>query len=157
ASTTVSNLSPGTYQFLLTAWDNYWVPGSDIVVVTVGGASSSNKAPVANAGNNMAVTYPNNSVSLIGTGSYDPDGSITAYSWTKVSGPAQGTISNGTGATATASNLAPGVYKFQLTVTDNAGATNAASVTVTVNQPPVAVAGSGVYITLPTNSVNLVG
>lgn len=156
ASTTVSNLAPGTYQFLLTAWDNYWVPASGKVTVTVG-TSSSNTPPVANAGNNIAITYPNNTVSLVGTGSYDPNGTIVSYAWTKVSGPNQGTINNANGATATAVNLAPGTYKFQLTVTDNGGATNSATVTVFINQPPVAVAGPNVNLTLPTNSTYLIG
>ncbi len=67
--------------------------------------------------------------------SSDPDGSISAYSWTF-----------GDGATSTAQNpsytyAGGGTYTVTLTVTDNQGATNSLSHTVTVtapNQPPVA-------------------
>ena len=67
--------------------------------------------------------------------SSDPDGSISAYSWTF-----------GDGSTSTIQNpshtyAAAGTYTVAFTVTDNQGATNSVSHTVTVtsgNQPPVA-------------------
>jgi len=67
--------------------------------------------------------------------SSDPDGTISAYSWTF-----------GDGGTSTAQNpsrtyATAGTFTVTLTVTDNQGATNAVSHTVTVtapNQPPVA-------------------
>jgi PKD repeat protein len=58
-------------------------------------------------------------------------------------------------AQATASYYGTGAYPATLTVTDNAGLTNTAAVTVTVNQgaPPVAEAGSGVTLG-EANAVN---
>src|SRR2546427_118183 len=64
--------------------------------------------------------------------SSDPDGSIASYSWTF-----------GDGATAAVQNpshsyATGGTYTVALTVTDNLGATNTTSKSVTVNRPPVA-------------------
>src|SRR5580765_7173100 len=53
-----------------------------------------NVLPVGNAGPDQTITIPINSVMLNGSGSYDPDGSIMAYNWTKIGGPAQYTIAN---------------------------------------------------------------
>src|SRR6185503_20249396 len=60
-------------------------------------------------------------------------------------------------------NLAPGIYQFELKVTDNGGLTAKDTIQVTVdavvtnNHPPVANAGADQTITLPTNSVSLDG
>ncbi len=64
----------------------------------------------------------------------DPGGSITAYSWTKVSGRG-GTITSPSAASTTVTGLAQGTYVFRLTVTDNGspGLTGSDDVTVTVN------------------------
>lgn len=121
-----------------------------------------NQSPIANAGAPQTVTLPANSVTLTGTGS-DPDGSISAYAWTKISGPSQFNIASPSQAQTVISNLVQGSYQFQLRVTDNAGATGTSNVTITVNpataanQPPVANAGADRVITLPVNSVNLSG
>jgi hypothetical protein len=61
---------------------------------------------------------PLNVVTLTGTGT-DADGSIAAYSWTKIAGPGAGTITSPTAAQTTVSALAQGVYSFELKVTDN--------------------------------------
>src|SRR6476661_4575316 len=85
ASTTISGLTQGSYIFRLTVTDNAGATGFDDVAVTVNAAP--NQSPTANAGTDKTITLPTNSVSLTGSGS-DPDGSITAYAWTKVSGGA---------------------------------------------------------------------
>jgi parallel beta-helix repeat protein len=119
-----------------------------------------NKKPVANAGGNKVITLPTNSVVLSGSGN-DPDGRITNYQWTKVSGPTSFNIATPTAGTTTVTGLVQGIYVFQLRVTDNKGATATATVQVTVNaainQLPIADAGINQTITLPTNSVNLNG
>ncbi|MGZ3849693.1 MAG: PKD domain-containing protein, partial [Flavisolibacter sp.] len=90
-----------------------------------------NKPPVVNAGANQTITLPTSSVTLSGSAS-DPDGTIAAYQWTKVSG---GNVSFGSPAavSTTVSGLAQGSYIFRLTATDNSGASAYADVTVTVN------------------------
>ena len=77
------------------------------------------------------------------------------YSWTKISGPASGTITNSSSAATTVTGLTQGVYQFQLKVTDNNGATAIDTVQVTVNAaniPPTANAGTDQTIKLPTNT-----
>ncbi len=115
-------------------------------------SATTGQAPVANAGANQTITLPSNSVTLDGSGSKDADGTITTYAWTKVSGPAQGTISSASSMSTTATNLAQGTYIFQLTVTDNSNFTGSDSVTITVNgvanQLPVANAGANQTISL---------
>lgn len=162
ATANLSNLVQGTYVFQLTVTDNRGGTGVASVTITVNQAP--NVAPVANAGSNQTITLPTNSVTLSGAGSTDSDGSIVTYAWAKVAGPATGTINNPGSVTTNFSGLVAGTYTVQLTVTDNRGGTNSATVQVTVNPavvppnlPPVANAGSNQSITLPTNSVSVSG
>jgi hypothetical protein len=83
----------------------------------IGAYESTFRPPVANAGADQTVTLPNDAT-LTGSGT-DPDGTIAAFSWTKLSGPASGLIENPNAASTTVSNLAEGTYMFRLTVTDN--------------------------------------
>jgi hypothetical protein len=161
ASVTVSDLIAGTYVFRLTVRDNSNATSTDDVTVTVNTAAPSNIPPVANAGPNRTITLPTNSSGLNGSSSYDPDGTITSYQWSQVSGPNTATFSSTTAASVTVSNLVAGTYTFRLTVRDNNNATSTDDVTVIVNPPvnvpPVANAGPNRTITLPTNTSNLNG
>lgn len=159
ASTVLNGLSQGIYQFDLRVTDNSGGVAHDVVQVTVNAA---NVPPTANAGSNQTITLPTNSVTLVGSGS-DPDGSIASYAWTKISGPATFTIVSPTSSTTNVTGLVAGTYVFQLTVTDNQGATGSSTVQVLVNpspppnQPPVVNAGTDKSIVLPTNSITQVG
>jgi MYXO-CTERM domain-containing protein len=98
---------------------------------------ASNQPPVANAGGpySAAVGAP---VSLDGSASRDPDGSIASYAWNFGNG------STGSGVAPSATYATAGTFTVTLTVTDNGGATSQATTTVTVTtntQPPVANAG----------------
>jgi 5-hydroxyisourate hydrolase-like protein (transthyretin family)/predicted esterase len=138
AQTQVNDLEQGTYVFRLTVMDNSGATASADVTVTVN-ATATNQPPTANAGANQTITLPTNSATLTGSGS-DPDGTIASYAWTKISGPAGGTITSPTQASTTVTNLTEGTYTFRLTVTDNGGATATSDVTITVNAattPPV--------------------
>jgi hypothetical protein len=84
------------------------------------------------AGSDQSITLPANAVSLTGSGA-DTDGSIASYAWTKVSGPASGVIGSPSQASTQVTGLVQGTYIFQLTVTDNAGATASDDVMITVN------------------------
>ncbi len=121
--------------------------------------TAANQAPVASAGADKAITLPTSSTTLTGTAT-DSDGTIASYTWTKVSGSAA-TLTNASTATLSVSALVAGTYTFRLTVTDNAGATAADDVVLTVNPAPnvapVASAGADKAITLPTSSTTLTG
>ena len=167
-STTVNGLIQGIYTFELTVTDDKGAMGKDTVQVKVNAepstTTSGNKAPAANAGEDQTITLPVNSVQLSGSGS-DVDGKITAYAWTKVSGPSTFSLINSSSAIATVSNLLEGVYKFQIEVTDDKGASARdtmqvkvnAPTTTSVNKAPTANAGEDHSITLPVNSVQLSG
>ncbi len=157
AATTVTGMVQGTYKFELTVTDNSGATGKDTMQVTVNAAG--NIAPIANAGPDQSINLPTNSVSLSGSGT-DPDGTISSYSWVKISGPAA-TITNANAAATTVTALIQGTYKFELTVSDNSGATGKDTMQVIVNAAgniaPVANAGPDQSITLPTNVVILSG
>lgn len=157
--TNITGLSAGNYIFELTVTDNDNATASARVTVTV---SPANKPPVADAGNNTSITLPANSAQLDGSASKDADGSIADYSWTKISGPAGGTIANPDAAKTTVSGLLAGTYVFELTVQDDDKATGSDRVTIVVirpaaNKPPTANAGSDITITLPVSTVHLDG
>ncbi|NII27411.1 hypothetical protein HB364_20140 [Pseudoflavitalea sp. X16] len=159
ATTALTNLAAGAYIFRLKVTDDKGAIHEDDVTVTVNAAA--NQSPVANAGTDITLTLPVNSTTLNGSASKDPDGSIAAYAWSKVSGPTQFTIASPAAATTALTNLVAGVYVFRLKVTDSKGATHQDDVTVTVsdvaNKPPVANAGSDVVISLPVNVTVLNG
>lgn len=137
---TFSSLVQGTYTFLLYATDNQGAGcAPSTMTVTVNAAVAVNQAPTANAGVDQTITLPTNGVSLSGSGN-DPDGSITAYAWTKTGGPASGSITNASSASTPVTGLVAGVYTFHLVVTDNGtpGLTGSDDMVVTVNAAPVA-------------------
>ncbi len=159
ANITVSNLVQGVYSYRLTVTDNLGATATDQVTVTV--ATAVNTAPSANAGSDISITLPVNSVTLTGAASADANGTITGYLWKQVSGPAQATIAVSSAVTAVVSNLQEGVYYFSLTVTDNDGATDTDTVKVTVNaisnQAPVAHAGANQTVVKPDDLAPLNG
>src|SRR5215217_4301948 len=157
ASTTINGLAQGSYTFRLTVTDNQGATGTSDVNVTVNAAA--NQSPSANAGTDQAITLPNSSVSLSGSGS-DPDGFIASYSWSKIAG-GTANINSPSSASTTITGLVQGSYTFRLTVSDNNGAQATDDVVINVsaaaNQSPIVNAGSDQTITLPTSSVTLNG
>jgi hypothetical protein len=122
-----------------------------------------NKPPIAIAGPDRVIALPTDSVLLDGSASSDPDGKISSYLWTKISGPVSFALSNATAVTMVVKNLVTGVYQFELMVTDNGGLSATDTVQIFVNKPaqsnraPVANAGADQAITWPTNAVILNG
>ncbi|MFM9909764.1 MAG: PKD domain-containing protein [Chitinophagaceae bacterium] len=164
-SASISNLVQGTYSFQLEVTDNLGATSTDVVLVTVQSAvPPPNQAPIANAGNDVSITLPSNNTTLSGGASIDPDGIIATYNWSKISGPAQYTITNGGTVSPLISNLVQGTYSFQLEVTDNLGALATDIVVIVVqpaipppNQAPIANAGADFSVSLPNPSIYLNG
>ena len=125
AATTVTGLSTGVYVFTLTVTDNHGLTATSPVTITV------IAAPVAEPGPDQTISTT--STTLNAASSYSPNGSITAFNWSQVGGPAA-VIANANTATPMVSNLIMGSsYTFQLTVTDVVGASNSATTGVTVS------------------------
>jgi hypothetical protein len=129
----MSNLVAGTYVFRLTVTDDKGASGSDdVTVLVLDSTSPGNQAPVANAGTDVTVQLPTAGITLDGSASYDADGKIVSYKWTKISGPSQFTLLTPSSPTTVLNNMVTGTYIFRLTVTDDKGATGTDTVTVTV-------------------------
>ena len=92
-----------------------------------------NQPPIANAGPDQTVTDNDNNgseiVTLDGSSSLDPDGSIVSYIWSEEGNQ----IATGVNPVIT---LSVGVHNIDLTVTDDLGATDTDQVIITVNPPP---------------------
>ena len=87
-----------------------------------------NNAPVADAGPDQ-IGVPAGTITLDGSGSYDPDGDPITYQWVQTAGP-QVALSAPTAAKTTFSAATGTNYAFRLTVTDNFGAHSSASTMV---------------------------
>jgi len=83
-----------------------------------GCATKNNKPPIAIAGPDQVITLPADSVLLDGSNSSDPDGMISSYLWTKISGPSSFTILKPTDSITRVKTLVVGTYQFELKVTD---------------------------------------
>jgi hypothetical protein len=77
-----------------------------------------NLPPIASAGDDQVITLPEDSVTLDGSASTDPDGTIATYEWTRLSGPDTHTIADPDAAKTSVNGLTEGTYLFELKVTD---------------------------------------
>jgi hypothetical protein len=134
--TIVRDLGTGVYQFELMVKDNVGLAGQDTVQIIVKDGSQPNRPPVANAGPDQTIVLPTNSVTLNGSGSSDPDNSITNYAWIKISGPPSYNIVNANAVQTHVNNLTQGLYLFELKVTDSGGLISRDTVSVSVVQIP---------------------
>lgn len=131
-----------------------------LLLASLNGIGQNAKPSVA-AGNNVTITLPTSTVSLVGK-ACDADGSISTYRWTGNAGA----ITSPNSASTTVTGLsAAGNYVFKLKATDNSGLTDSSSITVVVNpalpptnnKAPRSYAGTDMDIVLPANSVSLTG
>ncbi len=94
--------------------------------------SSVNRAPVANAGPDQVITLPDDSTTLSGSSSSDPDNNVLTYAWSKLSGPVSNTIYNSRSVQTHVGDLEEGVYQFELVVLDPGGLSDRDTIMVTV-------------------------
>jgi gliding motility-associated-like protein len=152
----VTGLVEGTYVFELQVTDAEGFDFDEVMVTVL--PQTVNRNPTANAGSDQNITLPTNSAILNGIGT-DPDGTITAYNWIKISGPSC-TLTGANTSKLTLTDLLEGAYVFQLTVTDDRSATASDQVQVTVspdgvNEVPVVSAGAQKTIFLPTDWLDI--
>ena len=74
--------------------------------------------PNANAGNDLSLVLPNNSVTLDGSLSNDPEGETISFSWNQIYGSSAVIFDDNSSIMPTISNLVEGVYKCELTISD---------------------------------------
>jgi hypothetical protein len=122
-----------------------------------------NESPVAVAGADQEIVLPIDSTLLDGLASFDADGKIAAWKWSKIEGPANPQIRSANSARTMVKDLTRGVYLFELQVTDDKGASARDTVKISVNsavsnnKPPVACVGDDQVIELPANTAILDG
>ncbi len=95
--------------------------------------NAGNSIPTANAGGDQTKYLSSTNTTTINGSGTDSDGSITKYTWTKLSGPAA-TLSGNTTAKLKVSGLKEGTYYFRLQVTDDKGNTDSDYVRVIVKK-----------------------
>jgi len=139
-TTYIKDFVSGTYLFQLMATDDKGAVGTKTIqlIVTVTTIVSGNLPPVVNAGPDQTVTLAKATDSLRLTGSAtDPDGTVVSYLWSQVSGPNTPTITSPGSPSSYVKGFVTGTYVFQLTATDNKGATGVKTVQLIVTVPSV--------------------
>lgn len=165
SQTDVKDMEQGIYIFELSVTDDKGSIARDTVQVTVNAAPPPpNKPPVADAGKDETIVMSfvtATSAILDGSNSKDEDGSIVAFKWNQLSGSTVN-ISSPSLVQTVVTGFQPGIYEFELIVTDNDGASASDKVVITVipppNKPPVADAGPDQSVTItPNGSITLNG
>jgi len=95
-----------------------------------------NVAPIAAAGDDRVVRF-NDTITLDGSESNDPDGTIVSYVWTQVSGTSVSLSATDQAVVTFTSADAVSEYSFELVVTDDLDAVGKDTVTIYVNPSPV--------------------
>lgn len=154
----VSNMVVGDYTFVLKVTDTGGQTASSSVTVVV--QPEKNAPPVAFAGSDKDLVFPDDSTVLDASASRD-DQKIVSYHWEQSSGPRQAEMSGVNDKVVTVKKLLEGHYVFKLTVTDDKGLTGSDTVAVNVkkdiNKPPIANAGPDVTVHLPNRAAELDG
>ncbi len=136
----IVRLPVGITTVVLTVTDDQGATASDTVIVTI---SAKNQAPIAKAGEPQTISDEDGNgqviVTLDGSASADPDGTITSYTWYD---SRNRQIASGASASIT---LDTGRWTIYLKVTDDQGAIATDSTTITINPAtpkPLGIAGN---------------
>jgi len=132
ATTQVTGLSTGTYQFTLLLTDNNTGTWQDTVTVVVGGTVFT-PPTVTNSGN-QTLLLPTNSTTISATVT-PHSATITSTTWTKLQGPAAGVITTPGNPTTTVTGLVAGSYTFRMTAVDSNAQMTTSDLIITVTTP----------------------
>ncbi|XP_063984178.1 dyslexia-associated protein KIAA0319 isoform X2 [Diachasmimorpha longicaudata] len=156
----LDNLIAGNYTFKLTVEDSDNISNSTLANITV--LKVTDYPPSANAGQDIIIYLPQNTLTLNGNLSTDDRG-IASWEWTKSLSDQNKAVDMQNTRTPylQLSNLEEGMYTFVLKVTDDSEQSSTAEVHVFVkpptNKPPKADAGDDVTIALPDTQALLNG
>ncbi|XP_015123990.1 dyslexia-associated protein KIAA0319 isoform X2 [Diachasma alloeum] len=156
----LDNLIAGNYTFKLTVEDSDNIANSTFANITV--LKVTDYPPSANAGQDIIIYLPQNTLTLNGNLSTDDRG-IANWEWTKSPSDQNKAVDMQNTRTPylQLSNLEEGMYTFVLKVTDDSEQSSTAEVHVFVkpptNKPPKADAGEDITIALPETQVLLNG
>lgn len=145
-----STMIEGTYTLRFTVTDNNSATCFSLVNITVNPAPV-NDPPVADAGATQEITLPLNMVTVSASGSTDSDGTIVGYLWEQLDDNDPVVFSAATSVSPNISGLKAGTYNFQVTVTDNNGATDTDVVTIIVHPRWAFTSNGRVFIFGPRN------
>ena len=139
--------SPGIYTVALTTTDDLGVSTTSTQQVTIDAPAAAFTISPA------TVVAPGTAVSFDATGSTDPKGTITDYSWSF--GDGTPVDDAGTSTSVQRAYAGRGTYTVTLTVTNNFGQTNTSTHTITVDDPPTAAfTSSPATVAAPGATVN---
>ena len=136
--------SPGIYTVTLTATDDLGVTGTATEQLTV-------DAPTAAFTPSATVSAPGATVSFDASGSTDPEGTITDYSWNLGRGRI---VDTGSTPSLQFRSWHRGARTITLTVTNNYGQTSTATHTLTIDDPPTAAFTPSASVAAPGATVN---
>ncbi len=102
------------------------------------------QAPFADAGRSQTLDAPGDAT-LDGRGSFDAEGPVSLFWTANAANPAAVTLSDATVAEPSVTFTVPGIYRFDLAVTDGAAVTTTASTVVTVRSAPLPASASFAY------------
>jgi hypothetical protein len=142
----------GTYTIQLIVTNSYGKMSLPVYTIV----STVNTAPIAEAGDDQAITQRWVPIHLSGTQSYDLDGDPITYTWSILQRPTQSTAELSNADTASPALIPDvyGTYIVQLTVSDPWGAVGTDIVTLSFNNlKPVANAGQNQSIIVGDTSV----
>jgi hypothetical protein len=122
---------------------------------------ATNRAPVANAGNDDTLILNESDYLLDGRASYDPDKDLIEFNWRQLNGPQVNFLAE-IQSTALVSPPKEGVYAFELTATDVNGLSDKDTMTLTVidnfaigKTPVININCRSLSVPLPLNSVDI--